>query len=142
LAEVAHAAGISHKELNKIKQQLETALPGLLEYENQWETQVKQYIQPLKLTPVIEEAALSIGRYVRENGLCQGKHRMSVIAAILVYATEWSPDAGMRRTLDEVHARLGPKPATIAQCLEEIRIHQPAVEGLEGVQKLLSGARS
>jgi transcription initiation factor TFIIIB Brf1 subunit/transcription initiation factor TFIIB len=134
-------AGVSEKELQKIHRQLGQALPSLLEYDDPWETQVKQYIQPLKLNSVVEEAALAVGLYVRKNGLCQGKHRKSVLGAILAFASESSPDAAMHKTLEEISARLGPQPETIRLCLEEIRVHGPALEGLEAMQKLLSGAR-
>jgi transcription initiation factor TFIIB len=136
----ASHAGIAAKELEKVVRQLSGVLPQLEEIENRWETLVKPYIQKMRLTPVIEEAALAVGRYVRENAVCQGKNPVGTIAAILAYVVESAPEPAQRRTVEEVSANVGPKPETIRARLEDIRVHRPGLERLEEWQKLISGA--
>jgi transcription initiation factor TFIIB len=139
LQDFVHKFGLSKREFNKTVEIMKDELPSLQNTDDAWETQVKLYIPRLKLTPLIEEAAIAIAKSIHDHEACSGAPQ-PIIAAVLAYTSQLSPDSSLHRSLEQVSAVVGPKPETIRKRFDNIKVLRPMLSRLPAFQKLEGGA--
>ena len=112
-------------------------LPSLIGVVEEWEYLVKRYIVELKLPAYIENAAVDVGRKLREKEVLNGKNHETVMAGVLAYVTEKCRDRAVKRNIDDVSRIARVTRNTIEKRVEEIRAMEPWFLELPSFQEMM-----